>query len=133
MRTTLIAARDVDVRLGVNARTEDEFIGVALSGGSLSLALLEDARGGGTFVGLNAGANSISLEGVPGLTLAAGSLSLALNLGPTTGVLAGLTADFTKGDLDGDGTTTAVKKIAQTPKEVPQVIEKIFQDFKDGK
>jgi tripartite-type tricarboxylate transporter receptor subunit TctC len=37
------------------------------------------------------------------------------------------------GILDGDGTTAAVKRIAQTPKEIPQVIEKIFQDFKDGK
>ncbi|MEY4212040.1 MAG: hypothetical protein RL458_265, partial [Pseudomonadota bacterium] len=105
MRTTLIAARDVDVRLGVNARSEDDFMGVALTGGSLGLALLEDTRGGGTFIGLNAGANSISLEGVPGVTLAAGGLALSLNLGPTTGVLAGLTADFKKGDIDGDGNT----------------------------
>ncbi|MFM8557486.1 MAG: WD40/YVTN/BNR-like repeat-containing protein, partial [Betaproteobacteria bacterium] len=69
MRTTLIAARNVDVRLGVNAGSEEDFIGVSLTGGSLGLALLSDVRGGGSFVGLHAGAQSVALEGVPGLTL----------------------------------------------------------------
>ncbi|MFM7568467.1 MAG: hypothetical protein ACKO8O_07175, partial [Betaproteobacteria bacterium] len=103
MRTTLIAARNVDVRLGVNAGSEEDFIGVSLTGGSLGLALLSDVRGGGSFVGLHAGAQNVALQGVPGLTLGAGGLDLSLNLGPTTGELAGLTADFTQGDIDGDG------------------------------
>ena len=37
------------------------------------------------------------------------------------------------GVLNGQGMTEAVKKINATPKEVPQMIEKIFQEFKDGK
>ena len=37
------------------------------------------------------------------------------------------------GVLGGVAMTEVVKKIAQTPKEVPENIEKIFKDFKDGK
>jgi hypothetical protein len=101
---------------------------VSLQDAKLGLALLQDPGTGGSFVGLQAGAASASLEGVPGLTLEGSNLSLTLNMGPGTGALAGRVVDFSQGDIDAndvkDGSTPLMlqgTRVATLRAATPQI------------
>jgi hypothetical protein len=102
MTASTISARGVSVQLGSGIGTSS-FVGVSLTNASVGMMLLEDTQGGGSFIGLRAAAERAGVDGIDGLTLEGGQLSLALNTGPSAGELAGRVVDFTRGDLDADG------------------------------
>ena len=102
MATTLITAQNVEVEFGNSVGTSD-FVGVGLHGGRVGLALLKDAQSGLSFLGMSARATTAGIQGVPGVVLTGSNLDVEVNLGPTSGSLAGRVVDFSQGDIDGNG------------------------------
>jgi hypothetical protein len=120
MALTTVAARDVSIRAGLHADQTDAdgFLGVQLTGGALGLMLLQDTQGGGTFVGLKAQADALSLIGVPGLTASARTMELTYTQGFGQGPLQNAVVDFTRGDIDGDGRANGHTSIAVRGQEL---------------
>jgi hypothetical protein len=112
MDATLIAADDVTVRMGPGAASDANFFGVELSGASMGLVVLKDLAGGGSFIGLKAGAGAVGLKGIDGLTLESNDLAITVNTGPSAGVLSGRVVDFTRGDIDGNGVASLSTPVA---------------------
>ncbi|MFM7570252.1 MAG: hypothetical protein ACKO8O_16340, partial [Betaproteobacteria bacterium] len=102
VQTTLLTAQNLDIEFGAGAGSED-FIGVSLKGADVGLLILDDEASEDSFLGLQATAESLALDGIRGLSLEASNLSMTLNLGPTSGASKGRVVDFTKGDIDGNG------------------------------
>ncbi|MGI9211233.1 MAG: beta strand repeat-containing protein [Methylococcaceae bacterium] len=105
METTLLSATGVSVKVGSGATSTEAgaFVGLQLDNGSIGLAVMKDVATGGTFLGMKASANALSLEGIDVLSASANNIDFSLNSGPLGGELAGRVVDFTKGDIDNNG------------------------------
>ncbi|MBF0460788.1 MAG: hypothetical protein HQL87_05270, partial [Magnetococcales bacterium] len=103
MSLTTIAGDKVSLWFGTGDAAVTGSVGLLVSDAQFALVVAHEdsGTGPGYYYALTAHSSSVVLQGVPGLTLESGGVTVALN-----GAASGSTViDFTKGDLDGDGDT----------------------------